>query len=134
MFLTLIPIHMKIGEKELRGGLCHYFSYAVFRRSMRNPFFHPYFYDYGGDKMELFHRLHMIGGYRMYVLSTDFGFNIPHKVTKMAEEYKLGKDEEPMFIQYEIFTHLFKNWDKGYHLYNRKRKASSPPNPSVSVL
>ncbi|KAK8814651.1 hypothetical protein WA556_006690 [Blastocystis sp. ATCC 50177/Nand II] len=80
---------------------------------MRNPFFHPYFYDYGGDKMELFHRLHMIGGYRMYVLSTDFGFNIPHKVTKMAEEYKLGKDEEPMFIQYEIFTHLFKNWDKG---------------------
>lgn len=70
----------------------------------------------------------------MYVLSTDFGFNIPHKVTKMAEEYKLGKDEEPMFIQYEIFTHLFKNWDKGYHLYNRKRKAGSPPNPSVSVL
>lgn len=39
-------------------------SYAVFRRSMRNPFFHPYFYDYGGDKMELFHRLHMIGGGR----------------------------------------------------------------------
>lgn len=31
---------------------------------MRNPFFHPYFYDYGGDKMELFHRLHMIGGGR----------------------------------------------------------------------
>lgn len=35
--------------------------YGVFRRSKNTPFFHPSFFDYGGDKMEFFHRLNMIG-------------------------------------------------------------------------
>lgn len=38
--------------------------YGVFRRSVLNPIFHPYFFDYGGDKQEFYIRLRHVGSRR----------------------------------------------------------------------
>lgn len=31
--------------------------YGIFRRSVVDPLFHPFFYDYGGDKQDFYNRL-----------------------------------------------------------------------------
>ena len=38
--------------------------YGVFSRSMYDPFYHPYFIDYGGDKQEYFIRMYNVGSGR----------------------------------------------------------------------
>ena len=46
---TIMPVQLS-GEKE---------PYGVFRRSALNPLYHPFFLDYGRDKVELYWRLRM---------------------------------------------------------------------------
>ena len=54
------------------------------------PLFHPYYIEYGRDKIEFFEKLkmsHRIGsngnntiGYQFFILPQDFGIDIPHKL------------------------------------------------------
>lgn len=46
--------------KERVQNVTMYFymePYGVFRRSAANPLFHPYFYDYAGDKQDFYSRM-----------------------------------------------------------------------------
>ena len=64
-------------------------SYIIMRRSILNPIFHPYYIEYGYDKLEFFARLmaykrgcsmiRLSLGFRYFVLPQDFGIDIPHK-------------------------------------------------------
>ena len=64
-------------------------SYHIMRRSPMTPLFHPYYIEYGRDKIEFFEKLklsHRIGydgfyssGYQFLILPQDFGIDIPHK-------------------------------------------------------
>ncbi|KAK8800225.1 hypothetical protein WA171_004860 [Blastocystis sp. BT1] len=51
--------------------------YGVFRRSALNTFYHPYYVDYGFNKIEFFHRL-IVEKYQFYLLPEAFGYDIPH--------------------------------------------------------
>lgn len=65
-------------------------SYHIMRRSPMTPLFHPYYIEYGRDKIEFFEKLkmsHRIGsngyntiGYQFFILPQDFGIDIPHKL------------------------------------------------------
>ena len=64
-------------------------SYIIMRRSILNPIFHPYYIEYGYDKLEFFARLmafkrgcsmiRLSLDFRYFVLPQDFGIDIPHK-------------------------------------------------------
>lgn len=58
------------------------------RRSAWNSLYHPYFIDYGNDKLEFFHRLQSQSrgyfiplniDYSFFLMSNSFGYDIPHK-------------------------------------------------------
>lgn len=55
-FSVSVPIRGVVTENMepcgVGGGVSP--RYAVVRRSPRNPIFHPFFFDYGGDKMSFF--------------------------------------------------------------------------------
>ena len=51
--------------------------YVILRRSHETPLFHPYYVDYGFNKVQLVYQLRF-EGFRFFVLMRDFGFDIPH--------------------------------------------------------
>lgn len=51
--------------------------YMILRRSELMPVYHPYFVDYGRNKMEFTLRLRF-EGYSFYAILSDFGFDYPH--------------------------------------------------------
>ena len=51
--------------------------YVILRRSRETPLFHPYYVDYGFNKVQLVYQLRF-EGFRFFVLMRDFGFDIPH--------------------------------------------------------
>lgn len=52
--------------------------YSIIRRSNQELIFHPYFINYGRNKIEFITRL-IFEGFKFYILLQDFGFDIPHK-------------------------------------------------------
>lgn len=58
--------------------------YMVLRRYDVMPIYHPYFVDYGKNKMEFTLRLRF-ESYSFYVLVSDFGFDYPHPKFVWAE-------------------------------------------------
>ncbi|KAK8832486.1 hypothetical protein WA577_002959 [Blastocystis sp. JDR] len=96
------------GRLMLSRYFNHMEPYGVFRRSAADPIFHPYFIDYGGNKMELYFQFRAMNYNTPYVFPSDFGFNIPHKRTSHSVYYKQSKDIQPMNKQYWSFLKMYK--------------------------
>ena len=96
------------------------YSYFVYRRSALDPLFHPYFINYGSNKVEMYYRLralkcsHFISQLRIdntpFILSHDFGFDIPHAVTRVSSQYYRSIKKHPMTLQHLAFLELCKDW------------------------
>lgn len=52
--------------------------YVILKRSPITPLFHPYYVDYGFNKVQFIKQLRY-EGYQFYMMMNDFGFDIPHK-------------------------------------------------------
>ncbi|KAK8801895.1 hypothetical protein WA588_006179 [Blastocystis sp. NMH] len=62
--------------------------YIIMRRSILNPIFHPYYIEYGYDKLEFFARLMAYKRFRYFVLPQDFGIDIPHKRSSYSRMFR----------------------------------------------
>lgn len=51
--------------------------YSIVRRWEQSVIFHPYFINYGRNKLEYISQM-IYEGYKFYILMQDFGFDIPH--------------------------------------------------------
>ena len=51
------PVTIKSEMEPSNKLICVIHSYGVFRRSALNTIFHPYYVDYGFNKIEFYHRL-----------------------------------------------------------------------------
>ncbi|KAM7456586.1 hypothetical protein BLSTO_02654 [Blastocystis sp. subtype 1] len=64
----ITPIQPWLRNEDSRPIPSRFFEfmepYGVFSRSMYDPFYHPYFIDYGGDKQEYFIRMYNVGSGR----------------------------------------------------------------------
>ena len=89
------------------------YSYFVYRRSALNPLFHPYYINYGANKIEIYDRFRAmkctpcIDGFIIdnspFLLSKGFGFDIPHVETRISSQYSKNIKKQPMFIQRHAF-------------------------------
>ena len=52
--------------------------YSITKRWKNSLIYHPYFVNYGRNKIEYDKRL-MSEGYKFFILLQDFGFDIPHQ-------------------------------------------------------
>lgn len=115
----IVNIFSWINSKNNQLFLFHPISeiepYGVFRRSVKNPIFNPLFIDYGYDKVEYYQRL-VIDSFSFFVLSDDFGVDIPHPRTITAVEYTYERlrGENLMKSQYRIFK---SSYELFYHKY-----------------
>ena len=100
--------------------------YGVFRRSAANPLFHPYFYDYAGDKQDFYSRMIAMNcdcekeerqiDSISYLFVNDFGFNIPHKKTNTSMLFRRTWKTHPMLRQYWSFMSVYMGTKGGYKL------------------
>ena len=51
--------------------------YGVFRRSVMTPFFHPYYINYGYNKVEYVENLRQ-AGFSFFILNQAFAMDFPH--------------------------------------------------------
>lgn len=52
--------------------------YVILSRSEVTPLFHPYYIDYGFNKVQFIKQLRF-EGFQFFMLMNDFGFDVPHK-------------------------------------------------------
>ena len=105
------------GEREplpLEDGVIT--RYGVFRRSALNGLFHPYFINYGRDKIYYYWRLNREGSIpvvdwvvdtQFYVLPQSFGCDLPHIITNASRSFR-PNDEHEMFGLYKYLVYM--NW------------------------
>ena len=72
------PINIcKLCEPYLIDSFFIHISYAVIRRSEVNPIFHPYYINYGFNKIQYFEYWRLHGG-KFYLLTNSFAVDMPH--------------------------------------------------------
>ena len=96
----------------------------MYRRSALDPLFYPYYINYGANKVEMYVRLRAMQcvpslkrrllDNTPFLLSKEFGFDIPHQRTSISLEYASRKKNRPMFSQYVAFSALSRKWIKSY--------------------
>lgn len=81
-----------------------------------NGLFHPYFVNYGRDKIYFFWRLYKEGllrlwqwavGAKFYILPQSFGVDLPHLITSAQKEFvKQARSENKMFQLYYCLVNM----------------------------